>query len=304
VLRLAPRAFSDQKSGMEQPLIFHTPDAMRTQLAAWRAHGQRIGFVPTMGALHEGHISLTHIAREQAERVIVSIFVNPTQFAPHEDFNAYPRSFESDLAQLRDAGVDGVYYPSADIIYPAGFATTISLAGPALADLEDRFRPTHFQGVATIVAKLLIQSAADVAVFGQKDFQQLAVISHMVRDLDLPVRIIGAPIIREEDGLAKSSRNAYLSPTERTLAPALYQSLQKCCAHIKKGANAQIICADEVQRLTDLGFKVDYLEVRDATTLAPADRSADGLAQSSKRRLLIAARIGSTRLIDNIAIDE
>jgi pantoate--beta-alanine ligase len=294
--RLAPKPFSDEKSDMNQPLIFRTLSDMRSQLASWRAQGQRIGFVPTMGALHEGHISLTQIARQKAERVIVSIFVNPTQFAPHEDFNSYPRTFEADLAQLTAAGVDGVYYPSPEIMYPAGFATTVSLTGPAIANLEDRFRPTHFQGVATIVAKLLIQSGADVAVFGQKDFQQLAVISQMVADLNLPVDIIGAPIVREEDGLAKSSRNAYLAAHERALAPALYKSLLNCRTKIKAGGAPDAICAEEAKALSALGFVVDYLEARDSTDLGPA--------QHANRRLLIAARIGTTRLIDNLAIDE
>lgn len=281
---------------MSLPIIFRTLEAMRSQCALWRNSGQRIGLVPTMGALHEGHISLTNIARRKAERVIVSIFVNPAQFAPHEDFAAYPRSFESDVAQLKTAGVDGIYYPTPEIMYPAGFATTISLAGPAVAGLEDRFRPTHFQGVATVVAKLLIQSNPDVAVFGQKDFQQLAVISQMVTDLNLPVEIIGAPIVRDADGLAKSSRNVYLSPELRAKAPHLYRTLLSCRAQIKAGKDGASVCAAASDALIGAGFDVDYLELRDATDL--------GKPHERNRRLLVAARLGTTRLIDNIAVDD
>jgi pantoate--beta-alanine ligase len=298
---LASEAISDEKSGMEQPImdkpiIFTTPAALRQQIALWRGAGQRIGLVPTMGALHDGHISLTQLARSKAERVVVSIFVNPTQFAPHEDFTAYPRSFERDVEALSAAGVDGIYYPRVDDIYPKNFATTVLVDGPARAQLEDRFRPTHFQGVATIVAKLLIQSAADVAVFGQKDFQQLAVIKQMVADLNLAVEIIAAPIVRDDDGLAKSSRNAYLNPAERALAPALYACLLECRTALRAGADSAALLATATADLSAKGFVVDYLELRDGTDLGPP-KAAD-------RRLLVAARIGSTRLIDNLGVDE
>ncbi len=281
---------------MTEPHIFTSIDPMRQRIAQWRQAGQRIAFVPTMGALHEGHISLTQNAKAQADRVIVSIFVNPTQFAPNEDFASYPRTFEADVARLAAAGVDGVYYPTTDIIYPPGFVTTISLAGPATAGLEDIIRPTHFQGVATVVAKLLIQVGPDIAIFGEKDFQQLAVLRRLALDLDLPVTIIGAPIVRETDGLAMSSRNAYLKPDERAVAPTLYRALQAARQRLRAKDEIQTVLTEASATITASGFVLDYLELRDAGTLgAPHDHG---------RRLLVAARIGKTRLIDNVAVDE
>ena len=280
---------------MSEPIIVRTVADLRATTARWRAAGERVALVPTMGALHAGHISLVRLARERAERVITSIFVNPTQFAPNEDFAKYPRTFEADVGKLAAAGCDGVFAPTPDIMYPPGFVTTISLDGPAKAGLEDAFRPTHFAGVATVVAKLLIQAQPDVAIFGQKDFQQLAVIRAMARDLDLPVEIIGAPTMRESDGLAMSSRNVYLSVSERAAAPTLHATLQACARAIAAGEAFEPTLADGRARIEAAGFQLDYLELRDAATLAPAEPSGDG-----PLRLLVAARIGATRLIDNI----
>jgi pantoate--beta-alanine ligase len=285
------------KPAMTQPAIYKTVDEMREALRPWRAAQEKTALVPTMGALHAGHISLTHLARQKAQRCIVSIFVNPTQFAPQEDFSKYPRTFEADLAKLAAAGVDGVYAPTPDVMYPQGFATTISLAGPAIAGLEDRFRPTHFAGVATVVAKLFTQAMPDVAVFGEKDFQQLAVIRTMTRDLDLAVDVVGAPTVRESDGLAMSSRNVYLDAKERAIAPLLHKSLQDCAAPIKAGGDVATSLAEAGKTLTEAGFVLDYLELRDAASLATPD-----MTQRRPLRMLVAAKLGKTRLIDNIAV--
>jgi pantoate--beta-alanine ligase len=270
---------------------------LRAQVAQWRAAGERVALVPTMGALHDGHVSLTHLARESAGRVVVSIFVNPSQFAPGEDFAAYPRTLEADSARLGEAGVDAIFHPGPKDMYPPGFATTISVAGPAVAGLEDRFRPTHFAGVATVVAKLLIQAAPDVVVFGDKDFQQLAVIRRLVRDLDLPVAIIGGPTIREADGLAMSSRNAYLRPDERAVAPMLNRVMREVAGALRAGRALEQALEAGRAMLVQAGFVVDYLELRDDDSLAPVAGSPAG-----NLRLLAAARIGKTRLIDNLAV--
>jgi pantoate--beta-alanine ligase len=218
-------------------MIVTAPDvaSLRRALAGWRRAGERVALVPTMGALHEGHLALVRLARTEAEKVVVSIFVNPTQFAPNEDFSAYPRTLDEDLTKL--AGLaDLVFTPAADEMYPPGSATTVSVAGPATVGLEDRFRPTHFAGVATVVAKLLVQALPDVAIFGEKDFQQLKVIARMARDLHLPVSIRGGVTEREPDGLALSSRNRYLSPAERARAPRLHRALREGAAAIRAGA--------------------------------------------------------------------
>jgi len=278
------------------PLIARTIPDLRAAVATLRATGARVGLIPTMGALHAGHLALTEVARAAgAETLVVSIFVNPTQFAPHEDFAKYPRTFEADVAKLAQARVEVVYAPTPDVIYPQGFATTITPGGPALAGLEDRFRPTHFAGVATVVAKLLSQCAPDLAVFGEKDFQQLAVIRRMTADLDLPVAIVGAPTVREADGLALSSRNVYLDPQERARAPALYACLQDCARRIGAGEPAEAVLSDGRAVIEKAGFALDYLELRDADGLgAPGS--------SGRWRLLVAARMGATRLIDNIDV--
>jgi pantoate--beta-alanine ligase len=278
------------------PAIVRTVPDLRTLVSSWRAQGKRVGLVPTMGALHAGHISLVEIARRHADRVIVSIFVNPTQFAPTEDFSKYPRTFEADLAKLTGIGTDAVYAPTVEIMYPPDAATTVSLKGPATAGLEDVSRPFHFAGVATIVAKLFTQSAPDVAVFGEKDFQQLAVIRRMAADLDLPVEVIGAPTVREPDGLAMSSRNVYLSHEDRANAPELHRIMQAVSSRIAKGDEPEAALAEARDAIAAAGFAPDYLELRDAADL--------GQPRAGKpRRLLVAAKLGATRLIDNIAVE-
>jgi pantoate--beta-alanine ligase len=274
-----------------------TVTELRRTIAGWRERRNRIALVPTMGALHEGHLALVRLARERVDRVVASIFVNPTQFAPNEDFSQYPRTFEDDCAKL--AGLaDLVFAPSVDEMYPPGAATTIVPAGPAAAGLEDRFRPTHFQGVATVVAKLLIQAAPDAAVFGEKDYQQLKVIMRMTADLSLAVEIVPAPTVREPDGLALSSRNRYLSPEERRTAPALFANLRQAAESIRGGRNVNQALDKARAALTDAGFALDYLEARHAETLAPVE----GISNAAPLRLLTAARLGRTRLIDNIAV--
>ncbi len=283
---------------MRAPAIVRTVEALRAQVAAWRAERERVALVPTMGALHEGHLALVRKARENAGRTIVSIFVNPTQFAPSEDFAAYPRTFENDCALLAAEGADLVYAPTAATVYPAGFSSAIQVGGPALAGLEDAFRPQFFAGVATVVAKLLLQSAPDDALFGEKDYQQLLVVRRMAADLDLPVRIIGAETVREPDGLARSSRNVYLSAAERAAASALPGVLAEGASALRQdGVNVDAILDRGRQALGEAGFIVDYLALRDAGTLAPV--RAIGAAPL---RLLVAGRLGSTRLIDNWAV--
>jgi pantoate--beta-alanine ligase len=271
--------------------------ALRRSLARYRGHRETVALVPTMGALHAGHLALVRLAKRRAKRVVVSIFVNPAQFAPHEDFSTYPRTFTADLAALAALKVDLVWAPSVAEMYPAGFATKIVLAGPAVAGLEDAFRPHFFSGVATVVAKLFLQVAPDVAIFGQKDYQQLKVITAMARDLDLPVKVVGAPTVREKDGLAMSSRNAYLSAAERTAAPTLHRVLKECAAQIKAGKPIATTLAAGRATIERTGFEIDYLEARHAETLALVASAKDG-----PLRLLVAAKIGKTRLIDNIAV--
>jgi pantoate--beta-alanine ligase len=269
---------------------------LRAIVVAWRAAGERIALVPTMGALHAGHLSLVDAAKQRAGRTILSIFVNPTQFAPSEDFAAYPRAFERDVAAFAAAGGDLVFAPEVETIYPAGFATTVLVGGPAKAGLEDKFRPDHFAGVATVVAKLFQQCRPDLAVFGEKDYQQLKVIARMVRDLDLGVEIVAAPTLRAKDGLALSSRNEYLSPEERARAPLLYAALLRCREALRNGSALETTLAMARGTLATAGFAVDYLEARHAETLAPV---VEGEAPV---RLLAAAQLGATRLIDNIAV--
>ena len=271
---------------------------LREALARWRAAGESVALTPTMGALHAGHASLVALAKTRARRVVMSIFVNPTQFAEGEDFEAYPRALEADALAFAAAGGDLVYAPPVAEVYPEGFATTVSVGGPALAGLEDRFRPTHFAGVATVVAKLLCLIRPDAAVFGEKDYQQLQVVSRMARDLDLGVAIVPAPTLREADGLAMSSRNVYLSADERARAPALFHALKVCAAAIRAGAPVAPALEETREGLAAAGFDVDYFEARHAESLAPVEAAAEGPI-----RLLVAARLGRTRLIDNIAVD-
>lgn len=285
-------------SGLHLPIV-RTAAELRAQVRRWRADGERVGLVPTMGALHEGHLSLLRRARDGAGKVVASLFVNPTQFAPNEDFAAYPRDEGADADLLASVGCDLLYAPSVAEIYPAGFATTVSVSGVS-APLEGEARPGHFSGVATVVAKLLIQAEPDLAVFGEKDFQQLLVIRALVRDLDLPVEIVGAPTVREVDGLARSSRNAYLSEPEREVAGAINRALKAAADALAAGARVDRVEAEGRAALLAAGFgQVDYFAVRgagDLGELAPGPIGAEA-------RVLAAARIGRTRLIDNIAVE-
>ncbi len=274
--------------------ITRSVEDLRRQVRSWRAAGETVALVPTMGALHEGHISLVTLARAHADRVVVSIFVNPTQFAPTEDLAQYPRTFESDCAAL-EGRAELVFAPDAGTMYPPGSCTAIELEGPATAGLEDRFRPTHFRGVATVVAKLLLQAAPDYAVFGEKDFQQLKVVTRMTRDLFIPVTILPAPTMREADGLALSSRNRYLSAQERAAAPVLHAALTACAAGIRAGSPLESALADARAMIEAAGFTVDYVEARDAGDLGPPKAN-------EAVRLLVAAKIGNTRLIDNLEV--
>jgi pantoate--beta-alanine ligase len=282
----------------EMPLIFREISAMRQKVAQWRAAGETVALIPTMGALHAGHVSLVEASRAHARRAIVSIFVNPTQFAPNEDFSAYPRTFDADLAKLAEVGCDGCFAPTPGEMYPQGFSTQVIPGGPALAGLEDRFRPDHFAGVAQVVAKLLNQAQADCAFFGEKDFQQLAVIRRMAADLDMSTRIFGVPTRRETDGLAMSSRNVYLTAPERALAVTLSRVLRASAETIKAGAPVNEVVARASREIEAAGFALDYFEARNADSLAPAASLADGPI-----RLLVAARLGKTRLIDNWAVE-
>jgi pantoate--beta-alanine ligase len=277
-----------------------TADDLRRQVSAWRAAGDTIGFVPTMGALHEGHLSLVKLARERARRparVVASVFVNPTQFGPNEDFSRYPRQPEKDAAMLEEAGCDLLFLPGVETIYPPGNATFVEPAGAA-EGLEGACRPGHFRGVATVVLALFNLVRADVAVFGEKDAQQLAVIRQMVRDLHLPIEIVPGPTVREADGLAMSSRNAYLSPEERRAATVLHRSLEAARELIQAGERR----AGEVRRRlrevlnTEPLARVEYAEVVDADSFQPVE-TLDG-----RLVLPLAVRVGGTRLIDNIRL--
>jgi pantoate--beta-alanine ligase len=279
------------------PLIARTVPTLRRAVDNLRKRKATIALVPTMGALHDGHVSLVRLARRRASRVVVSIFVNPTQFAPTEDFGAYPRTWKADLARLAAEDVDIVWHPGAEAMYPEGFATRIVPEGPALAGLEDRFRPHFFGGVATVVGKLFTQCRPDVAIFGEKDFQQLRVVTQMARDLDLGVKVIGSRTVRERDGLAMSSRNVYLSPQERQTATTLYRAMKESAGRIRAGEAIASAMARGAGMITAAGFALDYFEVRHAITLAPATSRTDG-----PLRILVAAKLGSTRLIDNIAV--
>lgn len=268
---------------------------MRTIVNGWRKTDQRVSLVPTMGALHEGHLSLVHTGQDRADKSVVSIFVNPTQFAPHEDFNTYPRDEERDFSALRNAGVDLVFAPPVEEIYPENHHTKVEVQGISQL-LEGQFRPQFFIGVATVVAKLLIQVMPDIALFGEKDYQQLCVIKAMARDLDIPVEVLGGDTIRESDGLAMSSRNAYLSNTERALAPRLYQEITFIAEQVANGADINQVCAAASKELSAAGFKaIDYIVVKDADTL-------EDPAPGRPKRVLAAAWLGRTRLIDNIAV--
>jgi pantoate--beta-alanine ligase len=276
--------------------VARTVAGLREAVGGWRAKGERIGLVPTMGALHRGHLSLVEAARGQCERVVASLFVNPRQFGPREDFAAYPRDEAADLAKFREAGVDLVFAPSVEEMYPPGFASNIRIAGVSEA-LEGARRPGHLDGVATVVAKLLLQCLPDATFFGEKDYQQLMVVRRLVRDLNIPLRIEGVPTVREPDGLALSSRNVYLSPEERRVAPLLHQVLNNTAAVLRERPDSVApALAAGITALETAGFVADYLELRDAadlTSMMTLDRPA---------RLLAAVRLGRTRLIDNIPV--
>lgn len=272
---------------------------LRARIAGWRREGLRIGFVPTMGNLHAGHYSLVAIARARADRVVASVFVNPTQFGPSEDFASYPRTPDADRAGLRDAGCDLLFAPDVDVMYPFGLAASVRVEVPAVTEmLEGALRPGHFAGVATVVTKLFNLVQPDFAVFGQKDYQQLLVIRRLVRDLALPVDIVAAPTVREASGLAMSSRNQYLSTEERDRAAAIHRTLNEMAAAVRAGSAVPDIERDAAQRLEHAGLAVQYAVVRTAADLSVAlpQARADLIA-------LIAARVGRARLIDNLLIE-
>jgi pantoate--beta-alanine ligase len=279
------------------PIVARTLPALRRALEGLRIRKATLAMVPTMGALHDGHLALVRLAKRRADKVVVSIFVNPAQFAPTEDFGAYPRTWKADMAKLTAEGVDLVWNPDAKIMYPPGFATKILTEGPAIAGLEDRFRPHFFGGVTTVVGKLFAQCRPDLAIFGEKDFQQLKVVTRMAGDLDLGVRVVGMATVRERDGLAMSSRNVYLTPAERAAAPALIRAMKATAKRLKAGDELAAAMAAGAADITDAGFALDYFEIRHAETLAPVSSIKDG-----PLRLLVAAKIGKTRLIDNIGV--
>lgn len=269
---------------------------LRRNVSDWRASGETIALVPTMGALHDGHLSLVKLAKETADRVVVSIFVNPAQFAPHEDFDSYPREQKDDIDKLTALGVDLVFAPEREEIYPEGFSTRVQVDGIS-EGLCGASRPHFFGGVATVVAKLLNQCQADFAVFGEKDYQQLLVIRRMARDLDIDTSIMGGPIVREADGLAMSSRNVYLTPEERKTAPTLFETLTEAASALSQGEAPADVLAQGKRALEASGFQVDYLEVRNAEDLSPITQVVREPA-----RVFAAAFLGKTRLIDNVAV--
>ncbi len=277
------------------PVIRHVKE-LRQLVQQWRRRGQRIALVPTMGGLHEGHLALVRLAKKHASRVVVSVFVNPTQFAPHEDYDSYPRHEERDWHKLLTAGPDAMYAPDVHEIYPHDFASRVEVAG-VTQTLEGVSRPHFFSGVTTVVAKLFLQCLPDAAVFGEKDYQQLLVVKRMVRDLNFPVVIVPGPIVRERDGLALSSRNAYLDAANRGLAPQLYAVLCDVAHDLAAGRPIDESLGQGAARLASAGFRVDYLELRDAETLMPVES-----AGPAPVRLLAAAYLGRVRLIDNVPV--
>ncbi len=275
--------------------VVRTVADLRRTVAAFRKAGRTVGLVPTMGALHEGHISLVKGALQRGDIPVTSIFVNPTQFGPNEDFAAYPRDEQGDFDKLRDAGCRIVFAPSKDEMYPGQQLTTVTVTG--ITDgLCGPLRPGHFQGVATVVSKLLLMAMPDRAFFGEKDYQQLQVIKRMVRDLSMPFEIVGMPTVREADGLAMSSRNRYMNPTERAVATGLYRELNAVAKAVRAGASCTAATAEASKALLAGGFdKIEYLTVVDAESLEPLEKV------SGPARVIAAVRLGRTRLIDNIA---
>ncbi len=280
----------------KQAPIIRTVDELRSAVAKWRKSGETVALVPTMGSIHGGHLSLVATAKQHASRIVSSVFVNPTQFGPKEDFKRYPRDEKGDVEKLAAAGTDLVYAPSVEEMYPKSSSTSVKVLNLS-DDLCGGERPQHFEGVATIVTKLLMQAAPDVAVFGEKDYQQLIVIRSLVRDLFIPVEIVGSPIVRGEDGLAMSSRNVYLSPSERKVAPILHQVLSKIASDLAEGRGCDDASGSGRFKLEAAGFRVNYVAVRDAATLDPLAGPVRAPA-----RVLAAAYLGATRLIDNMAV--
>lgn len=277
-------------------LLFKSPTELREAVQGFRKSGKSIGFVPTMGALHDGHIKLGQTAQKYCDVVIYSIFVNPLQFAPHEDFGRYPRTVEADCLQLEAAGMQGVYLPGVEDMYPKDFLTKVHVDGVS-APLEGEFRPHFFDGVATVVTKLLMQVLPDKAFFGEKDYQQLQVVTRLTKDLNLPLEIVGVPIVRDEQGLALSSRNAYLSPEQLQNARRINVILKDMGQAFRSGKDIKSIEAEAATQLKQAGFeKIDYITIRDATTLQIPEDTSRPL------RALMAAWIGQTRLIDNMAV--
>ena len=271
--------------------------ALRERVRGWKRDGLRIGFVPTMGNLHAGHFSLVRLARESCDRVVASVFVNPTQFGPNEDFARYPRTPEADAAGLVEAGCDLMWAPGVDTMYPGGADAAVQVRVPGVtAVLEGAHRAGHFDGVATVVARLFNQVQPDVAVFGRKDYQQLAVIRYLVRDLAFPIEIVAAPTLREPDGLAMSSRNQYLTETERPVAAQIHRCLLAMRDAVRAGEPHAAVEAEAAGRLEAAGFRVDYAAVRTPELTEPDGRAGPRVA-------LIAARLGATRLIDNLEFE-
>jgi pantoate--beta-alanine ligase len=278
------------------PPIIRTIAELRQASRRWRADGLRSAIVPTMGGLHAGHLALVAAGRERADRVVVSIFVNPKQFGPKEDLSRYPRNEQADIEALAGSGAHLVFAPAVDEMYPKNFTTSVTVGGPADAGLEDKIRPHFFAGVATVVARLLGAAETDFAMFGEKDYQQLLVVTRLARDLGLAVEIAPVPTIREADGLAMSSRNAYLSARQRQTAALLFNCLDATAQAIRAGTTTAKATAAARRRLTAGGFAIDYVAVRDADTLAASTSS------SARLRLLAAARLGKVRLIDNVPV--
>jgi pantoate--beta-alanine ligase len=284
------------KGPVSEPIIVRTVEALRSHVRGWKAAGQVVGVVPTMGALHDGHLSLARAARRDCDRVITTIFVNPRQFNNPDDLKKYPRTEEADAALLATVPVDLIFAPAPEEVYPDGFITTVSVGGVS-EPLEGRMRPGHFDGVATVVTKLFGMTLADRGYFGQKDWQQLQVVLRLVRDLNLPVHIVGCETIREADGLAMSSRNVRLTPEGRGKAGVLYEAITRAARDIRTGQSDRMAIREAAETIRAAGFdRVEYIELRDAETLMPSDDPA------RPRRMLAAAWLDGVRLIDNIPV--
>lgn len=293
---------SEQVENDSIPDSTQTVSGLRTHIAEWRTSGETVAFVPTMGALHEGHLSLVRLGKQQADRCVASIFVNPKQFAAHEDLGTYPRREAEDLKMLAAAGCDLVFLPRPEEMYPEGFATSVRVEGLS-EPLDGQSRPHFFGGVATVVTKLLNQVRADIAIFGEKDYQQLLIIRRLNDDLDIGTKIVGGPIVREEDGLAMSSRNAYLSSVERRIAGQLNKVLRQTALKIAQGGDVLGSIEDGHALLQHAGFgAIDYFEARSGTDLSLLGPGKLTAEQQAHARVFIAAMLGRTRLIDNMKV--